>query len=82
MKSWRLDECDLYVTLEPCPMCAAAIINSRMDTVYFGATDSLYGALGGAIDLRKIYHSKLNVYGGFCEEECSNLLKEFWKKNE
>lgn len=81
LKNWRLNGCELYVTLEPCPMCASAIINSRIDTVYFGAYDNLYGALGSSIDLRKTYNSKLKVYGGIKEEECSVLLKEFWKNN-
>ena len=79
--NWRLDGAKLYVTLEPCPMCASAIINSRISEVYFGATDILYGALGGAIDLRKIFNSKLKVKGGIMEEECAQLLKNFWRKN-
>ena len=58
LKKWRLDDCEMYVTLEPCPMCAWAIINSRIKTVYFGAYDHNYGALGSKIDLRKIANSK------------------------
>ena len=54
LNSWRLDECDMYVTLEPCPMCAGAIIQSRIKNLYFGSYDNLYGALGSKIDLRKI----------------------------
>ena len=72
---WRLDDCDLYVTLEPCPMCAWAIINSRIKNVYFGSYDANYGALGSKIDLRKFANSKLNVYGGIMEEECDSILK-------
>lgn len=81
-KNWRLENCSMYVTLEPCPMCASAIISSRIKEVYFGAYDTLYGALGSKIDLRGIYHSKLSVKGGICEEECCNLLKNFWRENE
>ena len=79
---WRLAECKLYVTLEPCPMCATAIINSRVSDVFFGASDNLYGALGSVLDLRKVFNSKLNVQGGILEDECSLLLREFWRKNE
>ena len=79
--NWRLNGCKLYVTLEPCPMCASAIINSRVDEVYFGAYDNLYGALGSVLDLRKVYNSKLEVKGGILEEQCAELLKKFWSKN-
>ena len=74
--NWRLDDCDLYVTLEPCPMCAWAIVNSRIKNVYFGSYDLNYGALGSKIDLRKLANSKLNVYGGIMEEECDKVLSE------
>ena len=77
---WRLDDCEMYVTLEPCPMCAWAIINSRIKTVYFGAYDYNYGALGSAIDLRKLANSKLKVYGGIMEKECTEVLDEFFDK--
>ena len=73
--NWRLENCDLYVTLEPCPMCAWAIINSRIRNVYFGSFDTNYGALGSKIDLRKIANSKLNVYGGILEKECNEILE-------
>lgn len=72
--NWRLDGCDLYVTLEPCPMCAWAIINARIKNVYFGSYDMNYGAFGSKLDLRKIANSKLNVYGGIMEEECDKVL--------
>ena len=75
---WRLDDCEMYVTLEPCPMCAWAIINSRIKTVYFGSYDMNYGALGSKIDLRTISGSKLNVYGGIMEDECNNLLNNYF----
>ena len=76
---WRLDDCDLYVTLEPCPMCAWAIINSRIKTVYFGSYDLNYGALGSKTDLRKIANSHLKVYGGILENDCNKILKDFFK---
>ena len=76
---WRLEDCDLYVTLEPCPMCAWAIINSRIKNVYFGSFDTNYGALGSKIDLRQIANSKLKVYGGIMEKECDKILKECFK---
>ena len=76
---WRLDDCDLYVTLEPCPMCAWAIINSRIKNVYFGSFDTNYGALGSKIDLRQIANSKLKVYGGIMEKECDKILEECFK---
>lgn len=77
---WRLDDCDLYVTLEPCPMCAWAIINARVRSVYFGSYDMNYGALGSKIDLRSIANSKLNVYGGIMEEECDKILKKCFEE--
>lgn len=78
--TWRLENCEMYVTLEPCPMCAWAIINSRIKTVYFGAYDANYGALGSKIDLRNISNSKLKVFGGIMEDECNKLLDNYFKK--
>lgn len=75
LNRWRLDDCEMYVTLEPCPMCAWAILQSRIKTVYFGSYDTNYGALGSATDLRKLSNSKLKVYGGILESECDELLK-------
>lgn len=80
LKNWRLDNCEMYVTLEPCPMCAWAIISSRVNTVYFGSYDRMYGALGTVVDLRKLANSKLKVYGGIMEEECDNMLKNYFDK--
>lgn len=76
--NWRLDGCELYVTLEPCPMCAWAILQSRIKAVYFGSFDKQYGALGSVIDLRKQSANSLKVYSGIFEEECDNLIKTFW----
>ena len=74
-----LTDCELYVTLEPCPMCSWAILNSRISKVFFGAYDTIYGALGSATDLRKFLNSKTEVIGGIKEEECSTLLKNYFK---
>ena len=78
--NWYLDECELYVTLEPCVMCAGAIINSRLKAVYFGAYDPKSGALGSVYDIagdKKLNHF-LPVTGGVCEEECATLLSSFF----
>lgn len=78
LDNWRLEDCELYVTLEPCPMCAWAILQSRIKTVYFGSFDKQYGALGSVLDLRKQANSNLKVYGGILEEKCDNVIKDFW----
>lgn len=78
--NWRLDGCELYVNLEPCPMCAWAIIQSRISTVYFGSFDKNYGALGSVIDLRRQLNSGLKVYGGIMEEECNKILESYFAK--
>lgn len=80
LNNWRLDECEMYVTLEPCPMCAWAILQSRLKAVYFGSYDCQYGALGSKIDLRNLLNSKLKVYGGIMEEECDIILEKFFKR--
>ena len=80
LNNWRLIGCNLYVTLEPCPMCAWAILNTGINSVYFGAYDEKYGAFGSKINLVEISDKKPNVFGGILEEECKNLLKEYFKK--
>ncbi|MCQ2789953.1 MAG: nucleoside deaminase [bacterium] len=80
LENWRLDDCDLYVTLEPCPMCAWAILQSRINAVYFGSYDSNYGAFGSVIDLKNISNSKIKIYGGINEIDCDKILNDFWKK--
>ena len=78
---WRLHKCDLYVTLEPCPMCAGAIINARIKNVYFGAGDPTSGAFGGLFDMTAFaLNHHPNIYSGLCEDECSALLSEFFEK--
>jgi len=78
---WRLWECELYVTLEPCPMCAGAIINSRIRRVVFGAYDKKAGSCSSVINLFTLPYNHIpEVIGGVMERECSELLSEFFKK--
>jgi tRNA(adenine34) deaminase len=78
---WRLCGCDMYVTLEPCAMCAGAIINSRIENVYFGAYDEKAGSFGTLADLNEIgYNHKPNVFGGILEKECASLLSDFFRE--
>ena len=77
--TWRLDDCELYVTLEPCPMCAGGIINSRIETVRYGVRDEKAGACGSVLNLfeeRFNHHPRL--YRGPLEEECRDQLQEFF----
>lgn len=76
--NWRLDDCDLYVTLEPCPMCGWAILQSRIKNVYFGSYDTNYGAFFSKVDLRKFSTFTPNVYGGIMEKKCDELLNSFF----
>ncbi len=77
---WHLDGCELYVTLEPCPMCAGAIINSRIKRVIYGAADVKAGACGSIINLNRYpFNHKFEVIGGVLDSECSNLLSDFFK---
>ena len=79
LKSWRLDGCEMYVTLEPCPMCTGAIINSRIKTLIFGAYDSKAGSVDSVVNLCDYpYNHKVEVYGGICEDECLKILKDFF----
>ena len=81
--SWRLDDCELYVTLEPCPMCAGAIINSRIKTVVFGAYEYKSGSCSAdsVVNLFNLpYNHTPEVYGGIMEEDCATILKEFFEK--
>ncbi len=79
--SWRLCGCTLYVTLEPCSMCAGAVINSRIDRVVFGAYDVRFGAMGSVCELHKMpFNHFPEVSGGVLKEECVLLLKNFFKK--
>ena len=81
LKSWRLIDCEMYVTLEPCPMCAGAIINSRIKKLYYGAKDEKTGAVGSVLNLLEDYKFNhiVETESGLLEEECSNILKQFFK---
>ena len=78
---WRLLGCSLYVTLEPCPMCAGAIVNSRIEAVYFGAFDPKAGCFGSICDFIELplnHHPK--ILGGVLERECAAVLKEYFRQ--
>ena len=79
LNSWRLDDCDMYVTLEPCPMCMWAILNSRIKRLYFGAYDIQYGAAQSVLKLSKIANSKIEIYGGIKEIECNKIFKDYFR---
>ena len=78
---WRLWDCTLYVTLEPCPMCTGAIINSRLQRVVYGAFDEKAGSCQSVVNLFDLpYNHAPQVQGGFMKEECSEVLRDFFKK--
>lgn len=78
---WRLIDCDMYVTLEPCPMCAGALLNARVRRVVFGAYDGKAGSLGSIVNLNEYpYNHKFEITGGVLEEECSSILSDFFKE--
>ena len=79
LKTSRLNECEMYVTLEPCPMCSWAIIQSGIKTLYFGSYNTQYGAIESVLNLPKLANSKLKVYGGIEEDECNKILNDFFK---
>lgn len=80
--TWRLNGCSMYVTLEPCSMCAGAIIQSRIDNVYIGTMDEKTGSCGSVFNLFEDYtfNHKVNVEDGICKDECEAILKEFFKE--
>lgn len=82
LKSWRLIDCEMYVTLEPCSMCAGAMINSRIKKVYIGAMDEKTGAVGSVLNLLDDYtfNHKVEVEKGIMEEECQEILKKFFRE--
>lgn len=78
---WRLEDCELYVTLEPCPMCAGAIVNARIPRVVYGAKDANGGAFDSVLNLRSYpLCSKPTVMGGVLEKECAALLTSFFEE--
>lgn len=77
---WRLIDCELFVTLEPCPMCAGAIINSRIERVIYGASDLKAGSCGSVINLFELpYNHKPQLFGGILKDECSGILSDFFR---
>ena len=77
---WRLNGCTLYVTLEPCPMCAGAIVNSRIDRVVWGADDMVAGCCGSVINFNFYpFNHAFDMSSGVCEEECKAVLQEFFQ---
>ncbi|PCN42987.1 tRNA adenosine(34) deaminase TadA [Brevibacillus laterosporus] len=79
---WRLIGCDLYVTLEPCPMCAGAIVQSRIEQVYYGATDPKAGCAGTLMNLcaEPRFNHQVPVWAGILQEECQMMLKDFFRQ--
>ena len=78
--SWRLEDCDLYVTLEPCPMCAGAILNARVRRVFYGARDRAMGACGGVLNLfMEDFPHHPQLVGGILAEDCQTVLSAFFK---
>lgn len=79
--NFRLEDCDLYVTVEPCPMCAGAIIQSRIKNVYYGTPDNKYGAVDSVYNIFEIdSNHKVNSECGILKEECSTIIKDFFKE--
>ncbi len=81
LKSWRLENCDMYVTLEPCTMCTGAIINARIKKVYYGAKDEKTGACGSVLNIPRDYpfNHIVEVESGILEDDCKNILQTFFK---
>ena len=81
LENWRLNDCEMFVTLEPCPMCAGAIINSRIKKIYIGTSDEKTGACGSVLNLLEDYtfNHKVELENGFMKNECEKILKDFFK---
>ena len=82
LHSWRLKDCEMYVTLEPCSMCAGALIQSRIKKIYIGTMDSKTGACGSILNLLNDYpfNHQVEVETGILQQECENILKQFFKE--
>lgn len=82
LEAWRLIDCEMYVTLEPCPMCAGALINSRIKKVYIGTMDEKTGACGSKLNLLQDYsfNHKVEIETGIMQEDCEAILKKFFKE--
>ncbi|MCK9574459.1 MAG: nucleoside deaminase [Clostridia bacterium] len=81
LKSWRLNNCDIYVTVEPCPMCAGAIVNARMRNIYFGAINLKGGSCGTVYNIPSdnVLNHTCNIFGGLLKEECGKLITAYFK---
>ena len=81
LNAWRLENCQMYVTLEPCPMCAGALIQSRIKTIYIGTKDPKAGACGSKLNLLKDYkfNHEVEIKEGILQKDCEKILKEFFK---
>ncbi len=82
LQNWRLADCEMYITLEPCSMCAGALIQSRIKKVYIGTADPKTGACGSVLNLLKDYtfNHKVEIETGILKDECENILKKFFKE--
>ena len=81
LQDWRLRDCTLYVTLEPCPMCAGAILNARIKRVWYGARDEAMGACGGVTNLfMEAFPNRPALVGGILAEDCRAVLSEFFSR--
>lgn len=81
INSWRLLDCDMYVTLEPCTMCMGAIISSRIKNLYIGALDKKTGACGSFVDLSAYkYNHTVNIFKGILQDKCEYIIKDFFRK--
>lgn len=82
IESWRLNECTMYVTMEPCPMCAGAAIQARLKRIVYGASDPKAGAAGSCLDLLAMdcFNHRVEVTGGVCRDKCARVVQEFFRK--
>ncbi len=80
LNSWRLPECEIYVTLEPCPMCMGAMLNARIKKVYFGAYEAKGRSLTEQLAEANLVNHKIEVEGGIMKEECAGILSEFFSQ--
>ena len=80
LKSWRIPECELYVTLEPCPMCMGAMLNARIKKVYFGAYEAKGRSLTNELSVSNLVNHRIEVEGGIMKDECAQILSEFFSQ--
>ena len=80
LKSWRLPECELYVTLEPCPMCMGAMLNARIKKVYFGAYEAKGRSMTDQLAVSNLVNHKIEVEGGVMKDECARILSDFFSQ--